>query len=121
MIVKGAGWVVAAALALTAGPALAKDKLPLKIGLYVDQSVPCKDAPQSAKASYGGGDGGIDIPPYTCKFVKLTKSGSTYVLRQSCYDAQSDATVPDFNMSFKAPDAKTIIINGTKFRYCGKA
>lgn len=120
MIARGAGWAVAAAVALAAGPALAKDLLALSKGLYVREGVACKDPARVDFVAYPGGRAGLQIPPLLdCKFIKLAKSGSTHTLEQNCYDPQANET-SDMSISFQAPDPNTIVLGGTKYRYCGR-
>jgi hypothetical protein len=113
MIARGTGWAVAVAVALAAGPALAKDLLPLSEGLYVREGVACKDPARADFVAYPGGRAGLHIPPlFDCKFIKLAKSGSTYTLNQNCYDAQASET-SDMSISFQAPIQRQLSSAGT--------
>ncbi|HTI67920.1 MAG TPA: hypothetical protein VL460_10300 [Caulobacteraceae bacterium] len=73
-----------AALLGAAGMALAADRLPLKIGLYVRAEASCKDASNADTLSYWGGAGGINNQQDRCTAHGVMRRGKTYTLTETC-------------------------------------
>jgi len=113
-------------LTLTAWPAVAADMLPLKRGIYVDVSTPCKGAPNADTLSYWGADNGINAQKVVCRIDRLGRKGDTFALQRSCQVIDGKSTFKDprnvkivgqsaFQISHDASSSPA----GPVYRYCG--
>jgi len=113
-------------LLLGAWPAAAEDMLPLKRGIYVDATKPCKGASRADTLSYRGDNNGINVAQVACKIERLSSEEDTFTLRRICQPIDGKQTFKDlrklkvlgpssFMIGYDASSPPT----GPVFRYCG--
>lgn len=80
--------IAGAACLLPAGAASAAGhQLPLRRGVYVEASMPCRDAPMSTRSWYSGAGYVIQAPHARCRATSVSRRGRTaFTIRELCRD-----------------------------------
>lgn len=109
----------AAAATLASTSALAADLLPLRNGIYVPRTVPCKGASNADIVNYWGGKSGIGVAQAECTIKKVTKKGNVYTFTDECRDIQSGELIEGGQTILTVRSATSFDMFGTSYRYCG--
>lgn len=99
--------------------AAAADLLPLKIGIYVPTTVPCKGASNADIVNYWGGKSGIGVAQAECTIKKVTNKGNVYTLADECRDLQSGDAIEGGPTVLTIHNPSSFEMSGTAYRYCG--
>jgi hypothetical protein len=116
------GFALIAALLVVPGFALAKDKLPLKRGVFVQVGEPCVDPANFAILGY---DGKSFSPGHdNCEILSVSKKGNIYLTKEECTAIQASKTGLFRNGMYKIQNSKQFEIqidgdgSSMAYRWC---
>ena len=102
-----------------AGSAVAADMLPLKQGIYVPGSRPCKGASNAEIVNYWGGKSSIGAAQGECTIKSLTRKGNVFTINDRCRDIQSGDVIAGGPTVITIASPTSFRMAGTSYRYCG--
>ena len=109
--------VVMAAAVCTS--ALAADMLPLKQGIYVPASRPCKGASNAEIVNYWGGKSSLGSAQAECTISKVTRDGNVYTITDKCADIRSGSEIAGGPTVVTIANPSSFTRSGEAYRYCG--
>jgi hypothetical protein len=110
--------VVRALLVLPLIAAVPADQLPLTRGIFVEQGVPCRGAPNVSIVSYWGNDNGINVSQVECRIKRMKRTGTSFTLDRACREIASGSPMDD-QVKLTIANPKTLVMDGTTYRWCG--
>lgn len=111
--------ILVVALVSATTPALSKDFLPIRQGMYVRASVACRNAPNADVQAYFGnslsyGHGGCDI-------VRVNRTGRIFRITARCRDVGDNAPEQRVTQTWQVFSANEVIMDGEHYRWCGNS
>lgn len=106
-------------VATVSSGALAADMLPLKQGIYVPVSRPCKGASNAEMVNYWGGKSSFGSSQAECTITKLTRKGDVFTITDQCVDIRGGNKIVG-GPTIVTIASPTSFTRGTEaYRYCG--
>jgi len=99
--------------------ALAADLLPLKQGLYVPSSRPCKGASNAEILNYWGGKNSFGSSQATCTIAKLARKGNVFTITDKCTDDRGGGEIVGGPTVVTINNPTSFTLDGTNYRHCG--
>ena len=106
-------------VALASSGAVAADLLPLRHGIYVPVSRPCKGASNANIVNYRGGRSSLGFAQAECTIVRVSNKGNAYTVTDSCVDIQSGERIEGGPNLIIIGGPSDFTMSGTAYRYCG--
>jgi len=99
--------------------ALAADMLPLKQGIYVPASRPCKGASNAEMLSYWGGKSSLGSAQVKCTITKLTRKGDVFTITDRCVDIRGGGEIGGEPTVVTIANPTSFTIGTQAYRHCG--
>ena len=106
------------AAALSSGT-WAADMLPLKQGIYVPVSRPCKGASNAEIVNYWGGKSSFGSSQASCTISKMTRKGKVFTISDKCADIRGGGEIVGGPSVVTIDNPIRFSRDGEAYRYCG--